>query len=183
MTFVSSARLAAILALAALPAFAADLAPAPSAGSPQVIADHGRPGMGPGGHHRHHRHGAGMLSPERIEGRLAFLKAELKITEAQAPQWNTFADALRAQAKDATARRAERHAAHQARAGQAAPQSGQHAGQQRQAKPLPERMAAMEAMMQRQLQRVQQLRSTVEPLYSVLSPEQRKTADALIARI
>jgi hypothetical protein len=36
---------------------------------------------------------------EHIEGRLAFLKTELKITDAQAPQWNAFADAVRANAK------------------------------------------------------------------------------------
>jgi hypothetical protein len=32
---------------------------------------------------------------DRIEGRIAFLKAELKITDAQAPAWNQFAEALR----------------------------------------------------------------------------------------
>ena len=32
---------------------------------------------------------------ELIDGRLAFLKAELKITEAQTPAWNTLADAIR----------------------------------------------------------------------------------------
>jgi hypothetical protein len=28
-----------------------------------------------------------------VEGRIAFLKTELKITEAQSPQWNQFAEA------------------------------------------------------------------------------------------
>lgn len=42
----------------------------------------------------------GMMDPARhVEGRLAFLRAELKITEAQTPQWNAFTDALRANAK------------------------------------------------------------------------------------
>src|SRR4051812_15596108 len=41
---------------------------------------------------------AGMGMIDRIEGRLAFLRAELKITEAQANAWNTFAEALRANA-------------------------------------------------------------------------------------
>lgn len=35
---------------------------------------------------------------DHIEGRLAFLKTELRITDAQLPQWNAFADALRAHA-------------------------------------------------------------------------------------
>ena len=43
----------------------------------------------------HHR-----FDPTRhIEGRIAFLKAELAITDAQLPQWNAFADTLRARAK------------------------------------------------------------------------------------
>ena len=35
---------------------------------------------------------------DHAEGRLAFLKTELKITDAQMPQWNRFADALRSTA-------------------------------------------------------------------------------------
>ena len=41
----------------------------------------------------------GMMAPQRIEGRIAFLKTELKITDAQLPQWNAFADVLRKNAK------------------------------------------------------------------------------------
>src|SRR5579863_9756543 len=43
--------------------------------------------------------GAGMAPFAHIEGRIAFLKTELGITDAQLPQWNAFADALRAGAK------------------------------------------------------------------------------------
>ena len=32
---------------------------------------------------------------KHIEGRLAFLKTELKITDAQLPLWNVFAQAMR----------------------------------------------------------------------------------------
>jgi len=35
---------------------------------------------------------------DHIDGRIAYLKAELKITEAQDPLWNAFADALRSSA-------------------------------------------------------------------------------------
>src|SRR6516162_11261321 len=34
-----------------------------------------------------------------VEGRLAFLKTELKITDAQLPLWNAVADAIRTNAK------------------------------------------------------------------------------------
>ncbi len=36
---------------------------------------------------------------DHVEGRVALLKAELKITDAETPAWNGFADAVRAQAK------------------------------------------------------------------------------------
>jgi len=35
-----------------------------------------------------------------IEGRITFIKAEIKITDAQEPPWNAVADAMRATAKD-----------------------------------------------------------------------------------
>ena len=41
----------------------------------------------------------GLMQPRHVEGRIAYLKAELKITDAQAQQWNAFADALRQSAK------------------------------------------------------------------------------------
>jgi hypothetical protein len=37
----------------------------------------------------------GSMMVGHVEGRLAFLKTELKITDAQMPQWNRLADALR----------------------------------------------------------------------------------------
>src|SRR5512147_2588878 len=53
--------------------------------------------MGPGGHH------GMMMAPGMIqafaEGKLAFLKSWLSITEAQSGPWNAFADVVRAQAK------------------------------------------------------------------------------------
>jgi LTXXQ motif family protein len=41
----------------------------------------------------------GMFTLDRIEGRIAFLQTELKITEAQTGAWGAFADALRMNAK------------------------------------------------------------------------------------
>ena len=42
---------------------------------------------------------AGMATIDRVEGRIAFLKTELKITDAQNDAWNAFADVLRSNAK------------------------------------------------------------------------------------
>jgi hypothetical protein len=44
---------------------------------------------------------ADHVRPNRIEGRIAYLKAELKITPAQENQWNAVADVMR---RNATAR-------------------------------------------------------------------------------
>ena len=50
----------------------------------------------------------GMATIDRIEGRIAFLRAELKITDAQADAWNGFADALRTNARKLAEVRAAR---------------------------------------------------------------------------
>jgi len=176
MSTHSISRLAAILAVAALPACAADSA-TPEAARPAQMAMGGPGHDGGPGMHRHHgrhhgRHGA-MMAPQHIEGRLAFLKTELKITDTQLPQWNAFAEAMRAQAKV----RAERHDAHKAKR-----EARGHGEHERESKPLPERFSAMEKMMQERLQHVQRYRAAVEPLYGVLTPEQRKTADKLLGR-
>ena len=41
----------------------------------------------------------GMATIDRVEGRIAFLRTELKITDAQSGVWNAFADVLRTNAK------------------------------------------------------------------------------------
>jgi hypothetical protein len=41
------------------------------------------------------QHRAEHARPNRIEGRIAFMKAELKITPAQESQWNAVSDAMR----------------------------------------------------------------------------------------
>ena len=42
---------------------------------------------------------AAMQPFRRIEGQLAFFRAELRLTDAQLPQWNSFGDVVRAQAE------------------------------------------------------------------------------------
>jgi hypothetical protein len=74
-------------------------------GTAGQLMPHGGMMMGPGG-------GMAMMGgpgrigmmemADHVEGRIAFLKAELKISEAQMPPWNAFADALRANAEMCT---------------------------------------------------------------------------------
>lgn len=180
MKLRSIPRIAAILAVAALPAWAAGTgAQAQTANDrPMQMAQghgHGDHGMrGHRGHHGHHGQRGAMMSPERIEGRLAFLKTELKITEAQAPQWNAYAEFKRNQAKALQARHAafkEQRAAHK-----------KDGAERRESRPLPERLAAREKMIEQHLAEMKQSKAVIEPLYNALSPEQRKTADQLMGR-
>ena len=96
-----------------------------------------------------------------VEGRIAFLKTELKITEAQSPQWNQFAEALRANARRMT----EMH--------EMMSQGGA-------AMSAPERLDRMETMMTGMLESVRTTKAALVPLYAVLTDEQKKLADDLI---
>ena len=103
-----------------------------------------------------------MMQPRHIEGRIAFLKTELKITDAQSQQWNAFADALRQTAKTMTTMRERMMGSGTAAS---APEVAE-----REVKLLSARLDAMKAI------------ATAETaLYSVLSEEQKKTGDELLS--
>jgi hypothetical protein len=95
-----------------------------------------------------------------VEGRIAFLKAELKITDAQQPLWNGVADAIRSNAKDMTGM------PH----GTAMGGSGA----------LPENLASQEKMLVAHLDAMRRLRTAFDPLYAALRADQKKTADGLM---
>lgn len=122
----------------------------------------GMMGGGPAGQHRGGA-GAMMGQPERhVEGRLGFLKAELKVTEAQSAQWTAFAEAVRANAKTA----ADMH-------------SGMMAGQSPGA-PLPERLAQQGKALSGQLTGLKKVEEALGKLYAVLDPDQKKQADTIV---
>jgi hypothetical protein len=102
-----------------------------------------------------------MMPFEHVEGRIAFIKVELGITEAQLPQWNAFADALRASAK--TLRMAT----------MGTMQSGMPAS-------VPAKIDAMVAAMTARLDAMKTTAAAGKSLYEVLSDAQRKTADELL---
>jgi len=105
--------------------------------------------------------GMGMMAGH-VEGRLAFLKTELKITDAQLPLWNAVADAIRANGKSVSEM-----------------MSGGMMGSSQTAT-LPEKLALHEKMMTAHLEALRRLKMVVDPLYAALSPEQKKTADELV---
>jgi hypothetical protein len=96
-----------------------------------------------------------------VEGRIAFLKTELKINDAQQPLWNAVADAIRANAKA---------------------MSGMPNGMPMMgaAATLPEKLATHEKMMAAHLDSLRKLKVAVEPLYAAWSADQKKTADELM---
>jgi hypothetical protein len=96
-----------------------------------------------------------------IEGRLAFLRAELNITDAQAPQWNAFADAVRAQTEHMR---------------QAIANSGPVKGDESAPDLLERRLRLLTA----RTEALRTVLASVEPLYAVLTDQQKQAADALI---
>lgn len=107
---------------------------------------------------------SGMATIDRIEGRIAFLRTELKITDAQTPAWNAFADALRANAKSL----GEVRATMMSQAG---------AGQQS----LMDRLALQEKWLAARLEGTRTIKSALTNLVGSLSDEQNKAADELLA--
>ena len=106
--------------------------------------------------------------PSRIEGRLAFLKTELKITDAQTRQWEALSAVMRQQDQS---RRDQMRQVREQR-------------EQRRDKPMNavERLELRERMSTSQLERSKQFLAAFKPLYEQLSDEQKKTADELFAR-
>ena len=114
-------------------------------------------GMGMWGNWRSGRGTDWML--ERIEGRLAYTKTELKITDAQTAPWNQLADAIRTAAKHHNER-----------------MKSIFAGNER-SKTLPERVEAQEQFMNVRLEELKLIKTALKNLYGVLSDEQKKEAD------
>ena len=159
----TSASLALILALAASPVLAEETKaephqPASSAAMPGWMmpeAEGGMPML------RMKGQGGMLMMAKHIEGRLAFLKTELKITDAQLPLWNAFAQAMR---DDARMMQAMPH-----------PIMGMN-----KAATLPNKLAMRETMLEAQLEAVRKLKAAADPLYTALDTDQKKTADDIM---
>jgi len=109
--------------------------------------------------------GPGMAGIDHVEGRIAFLRTELKITEAQTSAWNVFADALRTNAK---------------KLGEARGSMMRGAGQP-QAPSMTERLDLQEKWLLARLESTRTIKSAVAGLYGTLSDDQKKTANELLA--
>ena len=99
---------------------------------------------------------------DHIEGRLAFIKAELKITDAQAQQWNAFADAVRGNVGSMAEMRESMMG------GQGAPAT------------LPERLSREDKLVTAHLAALKKAEEAVTQLYGVLTDDQKKVADTIV---
>jgi LTXXQ motif family protein len=97
-----------------------------------------------------------------IEGRLAYIKAELKITAAQDPLWNSYAAAGRDNANTmlahCTTMMSQRGASSVS---------------------LPDRLDQHELLMAAQLDAMRAMNKALKPLYGALSDTQKKSADQI----
>lgn len=110
------------------------------------------------------RHAAMKFDPaERAEQRLDYLKYQLKITAAQEPLWNAFAEQTKAGAGKGM----------QALQGQAADAK----------LTAPERMARMQSLMEERLAALKGVSESFSRLYAALTPEQQQIADRHAARM
>jgi hypothetical protein len=98
-----------------------------------------------------------------IEGRIAFLQAELHITADQMALWNAVADVLRQ--NDQAARAAWAELGHDSDDDVAAI----------------DRLAAMQKLAETRAQNLGKLLAAVKPLYAAMSVDQKKNADELLA--
>jgi LTXXQ motif family protein len=108
-----------------------------------------------------------MGMADHVEGRLAFLKTELKITDAQLPQWNAYADVVRASATQMN------DMMKQGAAMMAMMQGGTPPS-------LPQRLDVREKHLAVHLETLRKFSATLLPLYASFSDEQKRLADALL---
>jgi len=107
------------------------------------------------------RHHARMLPGQLVDGRIAFLKAELKITPAQEAQWQQVATAMHQNAN-------------------ALDQAINTAREQRGTMDAVQRLTLREQFAKVRSDNDARLLAAFKPLYASLSPEQQRTANDLM---
>jgi hypothetical protein len=106
----------------------------------------------------------GTESIDHVEGHIAFLRTELKITDAQSRTWDAFADTLRANAKSL----GEVRASMMPKVGAAPPS-------------LVDRLTLQEKWLAARLEGTRAIKSALTNLAGTFSDEQKKAADELLA--
>ena len=105
----------------------------------------------------------------QVEGWIAFLEAELKITDEQLPQWTRLADSLRESA-------ARIRAVHETT------RDTNQEGKERQPASAVERLEHWERFAEAGLESVKGVNAAFKPLYEAMTEEQKKRVDRLSLR-
>lgn len=123
------------------------------------------PANSPAAQSEAHHHGQAWLTPgQLVDGRIAFLKTELKITPAQETQWQQYASVMRQNAQSLD---------------QAIANARQHRGT---AMNAVERMEVRGEFAKVRAENQARLLTALKPLYASLSPEQQQVANALMTQ-
>jgi LTXXQ motif family protein len=123
------------------------------------------------GHNGGHHGGKWMCGvAKHIDGRLAFLKTELKITPEQEKLWEDFATVAKTNATSME---------ELCEAKKAKWKDAKEKGDAERP-PLPERLDARAESLKAKLEALRAKTNAVKPLYDALNDEQKKTADELI---
>jgi protein CpxP len=159
-----------------------------AADAPVVVAQAASPAAPSAGAPREARDSKQFRTPsERVEARLAFARTQLKITDAQQPQWDNFANVLRKHARAMDERFQQRRAQWEAARADNGGQSGdaarlQSAQPQRPSVTAIERLERSQQRLAERSARLNEVVAAAKPLYAALSPEQQQTADGMLAR-
>ena len=146
--FLAAALLTSVAVVGLMPALA-QTTPAPANSSAAQSEAH---------HHAVQR----MLPDQLVDGRIAFLKAELKITPAQETQWQQVAGAMHENANSLD-------------------QAIKTARQDRGSMDAVQRIALREQFAKVRAENDARLLAAFKPLYASLSPEQQQVANQLVA--
>lgn len=111
---------------------------------------------------------------ERVEARLAYVRTALKITDAQQPQWNAYADSVRKEAAQREGRMAQWHDRFEQM------RKDRAAGKPVERPSALERLERAEKMHADAAARIGAHLAAVKPLYASLSAEQKKVADEVL---
>ena len=136
---------------------------------PAVQAQTTDPAAAPADPSMHRHHERAFKPTDRVEARLAYVRTALKITAAQQPQWDAYANLLRKHAAAMEQRMQERRAMMERGAGE------------RHRPTLIERQERQRARMTMAVQLLDERMAAERPLYAALSPEQQRVADEVLA--
>ena len=103
---------------------------------------------------------------DRIDGRLAYMKTELKITDAQTAAWDELAKVIHDTAETHNALMTEM---------KKDVRSGDFFEM-----PLPERLTVQQTHMEARLEQIKSVKAAVDKLYALLDDDQKKTADDIV---